>query len=471
MANKEEVSSKIVLKSGFWYTVSNFLFKGMAFITTPIFTRIMSKGEYGDFSNFASWMSILVILTGCDLHTSIIRSKLEFEDDLDGYCFSMLTLSTVITAIWLGIALLGGKFLFGVMEIDMRYIPIMFLYLFASPGFYIYTTKDRAYYKYKAFTVMTGLSLVMSTVLSTILVLTMENKLTGRILGQYLPLVILGGILYMLIAQKGRRIRFSYWKYALIICIPLVPHLLSMVILSSSDRIIITKLSGAEYTAIYSVAYSCAHIVSVLLNSMNKAWAPWLLDMLHIKKYESVKKTTTPYYLIFLVICLGVMLVAPEVILVLGGERYRDAIYVLPPLIVGCIFQFAYTMYVQLEFYEKKTKTIAIGTIIAAVLNIGLNFIFIPYFGYIAAAYTTLVGYICLFIIHYRTICKMGYKEIFDRKVVIGGLFISLALIPVFLLLYHFIWVRYGVIAAAGVLSIFIIWKKRELLMKALLKK
>ena len=74
-------SSGVVLKAGIWYTVSNFVFRGMAFITTPVFTRLLTKGEYGDFSNFASWMSILVIITSCDLQTSIIRSKLEFEDD------------------------------------------------------------------------------------------------------------------------------------------------------------------------------------------------------------------------------------------------------------------------------------------------------------------------------------------------------------------------------------------------------
>ena len=56
-------SSGVVLKAGIWYTVSNFVFRGMAFITTPVFTRLLTKGEYGDFSNFASWMSILVIIT------------------------------------------------------------------------------------------------------------------------------------------------------------------------------------------------------------------------------------------------------------------------------------------------------------------------------------------------------------------------------------------------------------------------
>ena len=120
-------SSGVVLKAGIWYTVSNFVFRGMAFITTPVFTRLLTKGEYGDFSNFASWMSILVIITSCDLQTSIIRSKLEFEDDIDSYIFSMLGLTTLITAFFYVVFLVFDDFIFNsILAIDKKYIHIMF---------------------------------------------------------------------------------------------------------------------------------------------------------------------------------------------------------------------------------------------------------------------------------------------------------------------------------------------------------
>ena len=96
-----------------------FVFRGMAFITTPVFTRLLTKGEYGDFSNFASWMSILVIITSCDLQTSIIRSKLEFEDDIDSYIFSMLGLTTLITAFFYVVFLVFDDFIFNsILAID-----------------------------------------------------------------------------------------------------------------------------------------------------------------------------------------------------------------------------------------------------------------------------------------------------------------------------------------------------------------
>lgn len=469
---KKSVDSSVVLKAGIWYTISNFLFKGMAFITTPIFVRLLSKSEYGDFSNFISWMSILLIITSCDLHTSIIRSKLEFKDDIDSYSFSILGLSTVITALFYVIFLVFGDFIFDeILLIEKSYIHIMFLYLFAVPAYNVFITKQRAFYKYKLFSIMTGASVLLSLVCSLILVYSMENKLAGRIIGQYMPLTVLGFALYVLLAVRGKKIKLEYWKYALIICIPLVPHLLSMNILSSSSRIIIKRISGAEYAAVYSIAISCAHILGILLDSMNKAWAPWFLDTLHAKNTSDVNKVVKPYYLIFVVITMMVLLVAPEVVLILGGKAYYEAVYALPPLLVGVIAQFIYTMFVQVEFFEKKTASVAVGTMIAAVINVVLNIGLIEEFGYIVASYTTLIGYIFLMLFHYFTISKLGYRKIFDVKYLFSVFALSVAAIFACNWLYVHTAIRYCVIVMLMVGAAFVIYKKREMIKMIVQKK
>ena len=442
----DKISSKVVVKSGIWYTVSNFIFRSIAFLTTPIFARILSKAEYGEYNNINSWISLLVIIATCDLHTSIIRAKLDYEDDLERYSFSVLTLSSIITIILYFIFCIFAVNLENLLGFDSKYFGIIFLYLLFQEAYQVFITLERAHYRYKAFSLITGLSIVIVYLFSLFLVLTLNNKLDARIYGQYIPYVIIGLIMYVLLIKKGKKISFKYYGYALSLSLPLVPHLLSIVALNSSDRIMITKLVGAQYTAIYSIAYIIMNIVTVLLDSMNKAWAPWLLDSLKVNNKADIRNTSTPYFVIFLGLLFGVLLFGPEIVWILGGNKYLDGIYVLPPLLVGCLYQFAYTMYVQLEFFEKKMKTVAVGTMIAALVNIGLNFIFIPIFGYVAAAYTTLVGYILLFIIHYRTICRYGYKNIFNRKIIFGALGSSIFMLPIFILLYMNVLVRYVVI-------------------------
>lgn len=441
--SQEKVSSNVVLKSGLWYTISNFAFRAVAFFTTPIFSRVLSKGEYGAYSNINSWVSILVVFGACDLHTSIIRAKLDYGDDLESYSFSVLTLASIITLSLYGIFMLNPNFFQSALKIDQKYFHIIFMYILFEEAFYVFTTLERAHYRYKSFSLLTGISIASTSIFSVLLVLILNDKLDARVYGQYVPFAVIGLVMYFLIAKKGKRIKFEYYKYALYLSIPLIPHVLSIILLSSSDRIMITKLVGAEYTALYSVAYIITNIMAILLDSMNKAWAPWVLDSLEAKNYKSIKKTTTPYFYLFFALVVGALIFAPEAVLILGGPKYMEGIYVLPPLIVGCLFQFAYTMYVQMEFYEKKMKVVAIGTSVAAIINIALNFVLIPKFGYVAAGYTTLIGYICLFFIHYATICRYGYKNIFDRKYIFAGLAVSLLLIPAFVILYSYPLLRY----------------------------
>lgn len=467
-------SSSAVAKAGLWYTVCNFLFRGMAFITTPFFTRMLTKVELGAFSNYSSWLSILGVLTSFDLAQSVIRSKLEHENDIDSYIWSILSFSTIWTALVYVAFLIAPNKLAGWMQIDPKYIHVMFGYLFTTPAYSMLITKHRAFYKYKLFVALTGIMAVSSTLLSLGLVITMEDKLMGRILGYSIPYIIIGGIVFVLLVSKGKRIKVEYWKYACVICLPLVPHTLSMFLLSSSDKIIVTQLCGAEYTAVYSVAYSAYHIVTILFDSMNKAWAPWLLESLHLKKYKEIRNTSKIYVLIFTALITVVLLLAPEIVLILGGRKYLDAIYCLPPLIVSCLIQFIYTMYVNIEFYEKKTFGVSTATMIATGINIALNYWLIPLYpekSFVVASYTTLVGYTVLFVMHYYMVRRMKMSFVYDTifiLIIIGTIFVFAMIMNV---VYSLIVLRYILLIILGTIIVYFAIKYKDRILAIVKKK
>ncbi len=473
-SSKAGQSSDVVAKAGLWYTICNFLFRGMAFITTPFFSRLMSKGELGSFSNFSSWAAILSVVTSFDLAQSIIRSKLTHEKDMDSYVWSILSFSTLWTLIVYGTVLISPSFFSGLLKIDVKYIHIMFLYLLTAPAYQMLITKHRAFYKYKMFVLLTGIMAVSGTLLSLAMVILMDDKLSGRIYGFYTPHIIIGFIIFLCIAFRGKKIKVEYWKYACIICIPLVPHVLSLNLLSASDKLIITQLCGAEYTAIYSIAYSAYHIVTLLFDSMNKAWAPWLLESLHHEKYSEIKKISRIYIGVFEVLIVGVLMLIPEIILILGGRQYAGAIYCLPPLVTSCVFQFIYTMYVNIEFYEKKTIGVSIATMIATVINIVLNFVFIPMSpenSFVIAAYTTLAGYIILFILHYFIVKRMKMDHVYDIKFVLTILGATLIISGSMNLLYRVTLIRYGVLVAYAAAVLYAGHKYKDRILEVLLRK
>lgn len=454
------VSANIVAKSGFWYTISNFLFRAIVFITTPIFVRLLSKNEFGEFNNIISWVSLLSVLTACDLYTSIIRAKLDFEDDIDRYSSSVLTLGSIITFVCFILTRIFNSEISAFTGIKEEYFYIIYIYLFFIQGYHVFATKARAQYKYKVYSLSTGIGIVASCLLSLLLVIYMDDKLIARIYGYFMPYILIGVIFYFLIMSKGKSVDFKYYKYSLGLSLPLVPHVLSMTILASSDKIMITRYAGVEFTAIYSLACIVSHIGMTLIDSMNKAWAPWFLETLKRGDLNRIKKASNIYFFTFAFGLTAMILLGPEIVFILGGEKYKEGVYVLLPLLLGNLFQFSYTMYVQIEFFEKKMKGVSMATLVAALLNIMLNYFFIPIFGYIATGYTTLVGYIILFIIHFWIVQKMGYTKIFDNKVIISTLAIAVMLLPIVLNIYHVTLVRYFLLSIITIVGIFLSIKK-----------
>ena len=320
MSNKTMIksqSSAVVLKAGLWYTVCNFLLKGMAFITAPIFNRLLSKTENGDFGNITAWITILSVLTSLDFAQSIIRSKLEHGEDMDSYIWSILSFSTIWTLICYGVVCMFPAFFRNLFQIEeMRYIHVMFLYFLVTPAYSMLITKQRCYYKYKMFVLLTGVSMLISLSLSVTMVLLSDksNRLAGRIYGFYVPLIVLYALIFVYLVIKGKKIKLKYWKYACVICLPLVPHELSLYMLSASDRILIKRISGSEINSLYTAAGNVYHIGTILFSSMNKSFAPWLLDCLHLKDYQSVRKTSKIYIGVFMAFAVLLLLLVPELL-------------------------------------------------------------------------------------------------------------------------------------------------------------
>lgn len=412
-------NNKKALKSGIWYTVADFLMKGVVFITTPIFTRMLTQKQYGVFNNFSSWRDILAVLVTMNLAATMISARYDFKEDLDRYVLSMIALESGVALVWCLVTNLCGAFFTDLFELNRSYINLIYVYLLFAPVVDIFQANERFFYRYKRSVFIALLVAFSTTGLSILLIFMLPDRLLGRILGTVIPVVLIGAILIARYIKKGKGIKISYWKYALPICIPYIPHLLSLTLLNAMDKTMITKMCGPGDTALYSLAYTCGLIVIIFLTSMNTAFVPWLAEQLHSENYEEICCFSRKYILAFLALAIGVMLFAPEALLILGGKNYIEAKYVIPPVAAGCVCQFLYTMFVNVEQIMKKTIGMAFASASAAFLNFILNLLFIPKFGYIAAAYTTLAGYMWLLAIHMFLVQKMRLGRVYDSKFII----------------------------------------------------
>ena len=459
------------LKSGVWYTGANFVTKSIGFITTPIFTRLLSHSDYGLYSNYVSWLSTFTVFAILNLGSSFISDRFDYNEDFDGYVSSTLALSSLVTGLWAIIINLSPDFFSSITGLDARYINIMVVYLLFFAAVDMFQTRERYYYEYKI-TVVTSLFISISTaVLSVVLVVSMENRLLGRIAGSAIPTIVIGIILYIVLMCRGRKVRVNYWKYALPICIPYIPHVLSLSLLNSMDKMMITKICGAEENALYSVAYSCGAVITMLVTSLNTAFAPWLGEKLNQNRYDEIRKVSKYYILLFVSGTCGIMLITPELLLVMGGRSYKEAIYVMPPVAFGCVCQFMYTMYVNVEQFRKKTVGMAFASMTAALSNYLLNSVFIPRYGYIAAAYTTLASFAVLLFIHMFLVRKMGLQKVYPTKLIFLMLgFMSLYTALMYILYLNHI-VRYTLFIVYSSTAIFVLLRNKGMILTILKRK
>lgn len=399
---------------------SNLILKGLSMISGPIFTRIMTTEQYGMVSNFTTWLGILGTIVTLNLAAGVFNNgMLEFSKDRDSFQMSLVAISTFMALLFLTFYAIFPDQICNILDINDNLIWLLFFYFLLVPVYSYWSARQRYEFKYKALFILTVSSAVISLITSVLAVYfaPTERAATAKIIFAELPSIVLGLFFLFYIIYKSKfQIKIKYIKYALKFNLPLIPHYLSMYVLSSADRIMITKLVSKTATAIYSVSYTVGMVINIFWQSIEASLAPWIYEKLNSNDKESVRKRTFQILVIFMIICILSCLFAPEIIGILAPKEYYNGIYVIPSIAASSFFIAAYSIYMRIELYYKKTVFAMFATTLAAILNLVLNFIFIKKYGFIAAGYTTLICYIVLTALHYGNVKKMGLADCIDNK-------------------------------------------------------
>lgn len=411
---------KNAIKSGSSYMFSNILIKSSAIITAPIFTRLLSTSDYGIASNFAAWLNIGSVILGLGLTYSIGNAYIDFPNKLNKYLASIQTLGSIVSVLFLLLAILFRAQLSEIMELDQDLVLLMFIYLLIFPSFIFAQESFKFTLAYKQ-NIFISIFNTLGSILFCFLFIYIfsDQRYYGRIIGLIFPVFIMGSLFFIKIIRKGwSKEIHKYWKYALKISLPMIPHALAMVVLSQLDRIMIINICGSSDAGLYSFGLTYASLALIFSNAVMQAFVPWLYVSYQGQDFKSIKSSNNIICLIMCVLTFGIITVAPELLNLLGSKDFQDAKFVVMPLAIGSLFQYVYNTYSSLELYHKKTIIIAIGTVLAGVLNYILNLLFIPKFGYVAAGYTTLVSYFTLALFHMYACNRICKKRVFDDNYV-----------------------------------------------------
>ena len=392
---------------------STVLIAGINFITIPIFTRMLDTAGYGIVNVYVAWVQICVVLVGLKADGSIGSAKANLPDEeQDSYHFSILMMSLAVFAVLFCAVLL---FLHPLSELLSMSPVLTVCMMVQSFGAFVVGVFNMCFiFKKEAqknFAVSVGLC-IATTLLSIALiffVFTGDQGYLGRVYGLVIPNVLIGAGLFVHLAlSKGKKLKLGYWKFCLALTVPLIFHGLSQLLLAQTGKIAIQQMFGDSPAGIYSIAVVIVSLLGAIYNALNNAFVPFMYDDLAGKTSEEKKQGHfRNYFTSFTLGTCAFALIAPEILKLMSTEAYWSAIGVLPLLTIGQYCIFLYSFPVNYEFYKMKTKSVAVGTVLAAILCVALTVWLTPSYGMYGAAFSTMAAYVGLFIFHF---CIARYR-------------------------------------------------------------
>ena len=458
-------------KAAIWYVICNILQKGIAFLVIPIYVRLLTTSEYGQYTIFQSWCNILIIFATLNLHCGVFtKAMVDYAEDRDRYTSCMQGLSTVITLLLFCVYIFTQSLWVKYMEMDTITFGLLFVYFIAFPSFSFWAVRQRVENKYVTMVIITLIQSVVTPILSLYLLTHINLRANAVIWGFLISQSLFGLFFYIYHFIKGRCFYDSkYWKHGITYNIPLIPHYLSLVVLGQIDRVLIGHYCGKDKSGIYGLAFQVSMLMNVIIGGINGSLVPWIYEKFKNKDFNSVKEESNRLVFLIGLLTAMAMLVTPELIKIIGTPEYYDAIWIIPAVTLSVFFTFVYGLYACVEFYYGATKYVMFATTTGAILSITMNVILLPRLGYLSAGYTSLTCYTVFLIMHYIFMKKVSKQQvgsirIFDNVYIWRMCLIMFAVMLISLVLYKYIVIRYFVIA---LIALWLFIKRKELLQKS----
>lgn len=419
------------------YLAGDVISRGIIFLTIPVYTRILSPDGIGVLAVFQSIVYMVSIFFSCGTPGAVTRYYYEDRKDFASFLGNNFIFALFFSLIFSIVILLFRRYVADFFRIGTN----LFLYIcFISitlVGFNIYKSYLQATKQSRKYSILSIGKEAGVFILSIPLILLLDSdKYMGKIFSQSLvvPLLFIF-VIYSIAGTAKISFKKQHLKYVFVFGLPVVLHLLSHYLLTSFDQIIINQLLGKTETGLYFVAYKIGLIQNIVNLAIIKAWTPIFYEKLNQGLQKDITGLAQKYALVIFTFAAFLILFSREIITFVTDVKFHSAAPIIPIIILSYLFVFIYTIYVNYIFYHKKTYLISIATLLSGGINIGLNYLLIPKYGYFAAAVTTLISYFILFVFHYvnvRFILKI--QNIVPLRQIFKFIIIPLSALAVFAL-------------------------------------
>ncbi len=406
------------------YSIPGIAYKGIGVITLPLYLNVLSASDFGVYGILEITIFILVEIFSLGQANSILvfSNSQEYKGKEKSVFFTILIYVFVVNFIIALILIFSGHQLFSIIDPESIFHPyfnLIVAVIFLRVINNVILNKLRADQRSTFYSITSVTKIILTLLLVVLMVGFMKLGVFGifyaYLIAEIVSFFIPAPVLIKEIEFKfDRQLLSQSTKFG----IPLIFSAIGIQLLNVSDRYILNYFTNTKTVGIYDLGYRIAGVVNMfMIMPFNLTLLPAATKMFGREgDARYYKKLMT--YLCFVITWGGltISLFSKEIITLLSKNTdFWPAYQIVPIIVLSYIFS-ATRNYASLGmFLTKQTKYIAVLTIFSAILNIGLNFIFIPIYGMPAAAYNTLIAFV---IFHFATkiISDKYYKIEYENR-------------------------------------------------------
>jgi O-antigen/teichoic acid export membrane protein len=430
---------RVLAKQSFIYTAGDLLNRGIAFLLIPLYTAFLAPADYGILAITSTIGSVLSVLYLQSLESTLARFHYDFSDDTARRSYYG-TVWILMVGVAVGGSLLVewlGRSLSPLLFEQVPYIPYIRLAVWTTAitncSLLLLRALLRVQERPAAFVVLNVATFLVNTAFVIYFVVGQQQGALGSLRGLFLGSLLVA-VPTVVVYLRNANLHWSWAqaKASLKFAVPLVPHLLSLWILSLSDRIILQRYVPLDDVGIYNLGYQVASILQILAFSAMNAWSPFFYKTAGKPGAPTLLSRYATYYWLFVIFLgTGIAILARDVLAIMAYRpAYHVAYRVVPWVVMGCVMRGFYFVFVTVLYYAKRVKLLPVITAVSALINVALNLILVPRYGYIVAAITTFVAYALQAVVMYFS-AQGAYQMPYEYRRIVTMMAVGIGLYAV----------------------------------------
>lgn len=431
------LNNKKLLSNTILYSVGEIVPRLLALLLLPVLTIYLTTEEYGINSYTTSVMTFLFVIASLSLNTYILKQfyNLDHEEERKELIGSVFYFILLFNFILLLLEFLFLPTLIEVFKINIPFYPFFLLAIlnnFFDVISIIPLVVLRVNENARGFILMSLSRTILQYVLVLILVVHFGYGLEGSYYGRLIaniPFVFL----YLIYINKNGNftIKKSIIKNAIKFSLPLLPGSISYIVISLSDRIVLERYISLSMLGIYSVAFTLALTLNVIIQAIYKSFEPIIFKEFNNERFESLNQTLYRNYLIIILLGgFGISAFSKEIFTIATSENFLVGYKLVPFLVISVLISGVNIYLDMLLIANLRQKVVSYTTILSGVLSITLNFILIPRLGYAGAIIASIISFLVV-----NIICQ---RLVFIKEKYFLQQFLVLTVIALFPLTYEY---------------------------------